>query len=322
MLRLYLAGKSGTRDISQLVESLVWSGDKSSAARKLTASILQGPGWPVPRTGDGMVMGDGDGTLFKGYIVQRSADSERSRLTVTCHDQGMYLHGNDGTYQFRGETAEGMVRTVCRDKGIPVASLAATGIGLSRKFAGVKLDRIVSTAYTLAAQRNGKRYAIRMTPSGLLVKEKGVSRESLELRPRSNLIRAETTESIVNMVNSVAIYSEDGALLQTVGDCRAQDLYRVMERHLTGRTGQDAAAQAQALIDDGGLERSVTVEVLGDRRLVTGETVVVTEDVTGLRGVFWIDGDRHSWKRGQYTCRLTLNCRSVMDMTTAGKKVT
>lgn len=133
MLRLYLAGKSGTRDISQLVESLVWSGDKSSAARKLTASILQGGGWPVPRTGDGMVMGDGDETLFKGYIVQRSADSERSRLTVTCHDQGMYLHGNDGTYQFRGETAEGIVRTVCRDKGIPVASLAATGIGLSRR---------------------------------------------------------------------------------------------------------------------------------------------------------------------------------------------
>ena len=64
----------------------------------------------------------------------------------------------------------------------------------------------------------------------------------------------------------------------------------------------------------------MTVEVLGDRRLVTGETVVVTEDVTGLRGVFWIDGDRHSWKRGQYTCRLTLNCRSVMDMTTAGKE--
>lgn len=320
MLRLYLAGKSGTRDISQLVESLVWSGDKSSAARKLTASILQGSGWPVPRTGDGMVMGDGDETLFKGYIVQRSADSERSRLTVTCHDQGMYLHGNDGTYQFRGETAEGICETVCRDRGIPIASLARTGVQVSRKFAGVRLDKIVFTAYTLAARQNGKRYAVRMTPEGLLVKEKSAGRESLELRPRSNLIRAETTESIAAMVNRAAIYSEDGVLLRTVGDGRAQDLYGVMERHLTERSGQDASAQAQALIDDGGLERNVTVEVLGDRRLITGETVVVREDATGLRGVFWIDGDRHTWKRGQYTCRLTLNCRSVMDMTTAGKE--
>lgn len=320
MLRLYLAGKSGTRDISQLVETMTWSGDKAGIARQLTASVLQGPGWPVPAVGDGVTMGDEEGALFTGYVVRRGADSERSRLTVTCHDRGMYLRGNDGTYQFRGETAEGICETVCRDRGIPIASLARTGVQVSRKFAGVRLDKIVFTAYTLAARQNGKRYAVRMTPEGLLVKEKSAGRESLELRPRSNLIRAETTESIVNMVNSVAIYSEDGALLQTVGDRNAQALYGVMERHLTDRTGQDAAAQAQALIDDGGLERSVTVEVLGDRRLVTGETVAVTEDVTGLRGVFWIDGDRHSWKRGQYTCRLTLNCRSVMDMTTAGKE--
>ena len=321
MLKLYLAGRDGTRDVSQLVESLVWSGDKASITRQLTASVLQGPGWPVPRTGDGVTMGDEEGALFTGYVVQRSMDSERSRMTITCHDRGMYLRSNDGTYQFRDETPEGIVRAVCRDKKIPIVSLAQTGVRVSRKFSGVRLDRIVSTAYTLAAQRSGKRYAIRMTPSGLLVKEKGARGESLELRPRSNLIRAETTESVVNMVNSVAVYSEDGALLDVVGDSRAQALYGVMERHLTERTGQDTSAQAQALLDDGGLERSVTVEVLGDRRLITGETVAVREDVTGLRGVFWIDGDRHSWKRGQYTCRLTLNCRSVMNETTAGSDV-
>ena len=132
---------------------------------------------------------------------------------------------------------------------------------------------------------------------------------------------AETTESIAAMVNRAAIYSEDGVLLRTVGDQSDQDLYGVMERHLTERSGQDASAQAQALIDDGGLERNVTVEVLGDRRLITGETVVVREDATGLRGVFWIDGDRHTWKRGQYTCRLTLNCRSVMNESVSGSDV-
>ena len=321
MLRLYLAGKSGTRDISQLVEPMTWSGDKAGIARQLTASVLQGPGWPVPAVGDGVTMGDEEGALFTGYVVRRGADSERSRLTVTCHDRGMYLRGNDGTYQFRGETAEGICETVCRDRGIPSASLARTGVQVSRKFAGVRLDKIVFTAYTLAARQNGKRYAVRMTPEGLLVKEKSAGRESLELRPRSNLIRAETTESIAAMVNRAAIYSEDGVLLRTVGDQSAQDLYGVMERHLTERSGQDASAQAQALIDDGGLERNVTVEVLGDRRLITGETVVVREDATGLRGVFWIDGDRHTWKRGQYTCRLTLNCRSVMNETTAGSDV-
>ena len=91
MLRLYLAGKSGTRDISQLVETMTWSGDKAGIARQLTASVLQGPGWPVPAVGDGVTMGDEEGALFTGYVVRRGADSERSRLTVTCHDRGMYL---------------------------------------------------------------------------------------------------------------------------------------------------------------------------------------------------------------------------------------
>ncbi len=322
-MTLYLTGRDGTRDISQLAVSAAWSGDKASICRQLTLRLVNLPdsGLPSPRTGDVVTLVDGE-TLFTGYAVQRSLDSEGVVMSVSCYDRGIYLRNNHGTYKFRDKTPEDICRTVCADHGIPISALAETGVPVSRKFSAVSLDKIATTAYTLAAEQTGKRYAVRMTPEGLLVKEKGQSEASLNLRPRSNLIQASTTESIVNMCNSVAIYSQEGSLLRTVNDQGAVDLYGMMQRHVTEKKGADAAAQAKALLDDGALARTVTVEVLGDQRLVTGETVVVEESITGLSGVFWIDADRHTWQRGQYRCRLTLNCRSVMNQTTAGSELT
>ena len=93
-----------------------------------------------------------------------------------------------------------------------------------------------------------------------------------------------------------------------------------MERHITQQEGKeaDAAASAGKLLEDGRLQKTVTVNVLGDVSLLTGETVVVREARTGLAGVFWIDADNHTWKNNNYYAKLTLNCRNVMAAASAG----
>ena len=203
---------------------------------------------------------------------------------------------------------------------MPVKALAATGVPLDRKFTAVRLDQIIRTAYSLASEQAGERYAIRMTPEGLEVKLLDQSGGSINLRPRSNLIQATTTRSIENMCNSVGIYDEYGTRLTSIQDQEAIALYGLMERHV--RQGEDEGrSQAAALLEDGALQQTVSVQVLGDERLITGETVVVEEPETGLQGIFWIDADSHTWARGQYTCRLTLNCRSVMATAGAGSEL-
>lgn len=324
MFTLYLTTADGTRDVTQLVQSLKWCGDKASIARRLEVSLLhrEQSGWPAPALGDVLTLADGEGTLFTGYAVRRTLNSESAVLSCTCYDRGIYLKNNDGTYKFRRTSPEEICRRVCADYGVEAAETAASGVLLDRKFSGVALDKIISTAYTLAAEQTGERYGIRMMPEGLVVKKLEQSQSSLELRQRSNLIEAATTESIVSMVNSAAIYDQQGGLLQTLEDSAAVALYGRMQKHITQRSGQDAAAQARAALEDGALEQTVTVSVLGDRRLITGETVVVSEGSTGLQGLFWIDADVHTWQRGVYQCKLTLNCRSVMTKTTAGSELT
>ena len=95
-----------------------------------------------------------------------------------------------------------------------MASLPSTGIPLRRKFAAVRLSQLITTAWTLVSEKNGKSYAIRYTPDGLLVKERSANSSSLVLKASSNLMDATTKEDASKMVNSVAIYDSSGNFIR------------------------------------------------------------------------------------------------------------
>ena len=317
---------SATRDITRILTTWTWSGDKATISRELSGEVayIEGSRLPVPEIGDLVTMLEGTEKRFVGVILQRSLGSEDSTMAFTAFDFGYYLQRNDGTYKFTGATPEEITRLACSDREIPVSQLPSTGIRLWRKFAGVKLNRLITTAWTLASEKNGKVYAIRYTPEGLLVKERSVNKSNLVLKASSNLMNATTKEDATQMVNSVAIYDSNGNFLRRIGDQAAQKLCGVMEQHVTQNSGKEADADAAArkALEDGRLKKTVTVNVLGDTALLTGETVVVREAKTGLTGVFWIDADVHTWKNKNYYTKLTLNCRNVMATSNAGSEET
>lgn len=322
-MELYLTHGTSSKRITDLLLSWSWSGDKATLVRQLAAEIVfdEMTGLPAPQLGDAVMMTDDSGTaVFDGVVLKRSAGSEDTSMSFTCFDRGIYCRRNDGTYKFRDAAPETITRQVCADYEIPVASLPRSGAKVSRKFAGVALDKIIETVWTLASQQTGEKYAITYTPRGLMVSVRDVSERSLVLKAESNLMDAQTSEDASNMVNSVAIYDSDGSFLRRTGDSAAQQLYGVMEKHLTANASSDVDTdkEAQELLDDGGMQQTVTVNVLGDLSLITGKTVVVRENRTGLQGIFWIDADVHTWKRGNYYCKLTLNCRNVVSGSISG----
>ena len=325
-MTLYLTKSAGTRDITTILTMWTWSGDKATISRQLSGTVayIENSRLPVPEIGDLVTMLEGTEKKFVGIILQRSLGSEDSTMDFTAFDYGYYLQRNDGTYKFTGASPEEMTRLVCGDRSIPVAQLPSTGLQLWRKFAGVKLNQLITTVWTLASEKNGKTYALRYTPAGLLVKERSVSQSSLVLKASSNLMDATTKEDASQMVNSVAIYDSNGNFLRRIGDSEAQKLCGVMEQHVTQSEGEEADADATArkALEDGRQKRTVTVNVLGDTALLTGETVEVREAKTGLTGIFWIDADIHTWKNKNYYSKLTLNCRNVMATANAGSEVT
>lgn len=171
-MELYLTKhRDGTiREITSLAVSWTWSGDKASLSRQLDMEIafLEGSNLPVPEIGDLVTMEDAGNRLFAGVVLRRTAGSEGTTLSATCFDYGIYLQKNDCTAKFTGASPEEITRSLCAGKGIPVASLPTTGISLRRKFSGVKINQAITTVWSLAAEKNGKQYAIRYTPAGRL----------------------------------------------------------------------------------------------------------------------------------------------------------
>ena len=98
-------------------------------------------------------------------------------------------------------------------------------------------------------------------------------------------------------------------------------LYGQFQHILTQRDGEDVGAEAQAYLEDNGLQQTMTVECLGDPELISGSAVLLRANTTGVTGLCWIDSDTHTWKNGQYFCRLSLNFRSLTNEVEAGQEV-
>ena len=94
-----------------------------------------------------------------------------------------------------------------------------------------------------------------------------------------------------------------------------------LEHVLIQKDGEDAGAEAQAWLADHGLQQDLTVETLGDIRLIAGNAVKLRDTGSGVTGLFWIESDTHTWKNGQYYCKVKLNFRNLADDTISGSEL-
>ena len=280
-----------TWDVTERVGTLTWSGSIKRVSRSVEAVMATPNDGSLPELpcelGNELRLWCGGRTRFRGNIVTREKATEGVATTLTALDRGRFLANNEGWYTFRGAAPEEAVRALCGDFGIPVA-----------------LDTIVDGLYTLAARQNGRRYLSRFHGLGELEVVEKPEAAALELAPGKNLQSLRVTEDISKLRNTVEIYSQTGARVRTVSDAESAALYGQFQHILTQRDGEDAGAEAQAYLE-----------------LISGSAVLLRANTTGVTGLCWIDSDTHTWKNGQYFCRLSLNFRSLTNEVEAGQEV-
>lgn len=312
------------RDISQIVQSINWSGDIKQITRQLCVTVAaptQGMDIPELNLGSSLFLQVQGAQKFVGTLVTRRRASMGSTVDLTALDGGWRLAQNQGFYKFQSVTADQAARTVCQDFGIPVARLASGGKTYSRKFPGVPLDKIISTMYTFAGEDSGKRYLSRFDGMGNLeVVEKPLD-ASAAIAPRVNSMGIDISEDISKMSTLVSLYSDDGKLIRTIAGQEGQELGLSLQKIMVQREGADAKKEADAYLADNGLSQTITVDCLGAPEFITGNAVILHENTTGAMGLCWIDSDTHTWKNGQYFCKLKMNFRNLMNKTTGGSEV-
>ena len=310
-------------NITELCRSITWSGDYRNVARTLTFSPVVSavdrhlPRPPTELGGSAQFWHDST-LLMDAYSLERSRDSLGNTIDVTAYDKGLYLTRNSKCMRVTQQTAEAVTAALCGEFGISVGSLASTGVPITRNFLGVNLYKIIMTMYTLASDQTGKKYRIRFRGPDLEVVEMRQSEESILLRPGSNLLSCVTKESASRMTNSVAIYDDEFNLLQTQQDDAAVRLYGLMQAAIKFSAYDDPVGHAKQLLAENGLQTAITLNALGNLKLITGNTVAVEEPVTGTCGLFWILSDVHSWKKNVYQTKITVSLETLMDSQTAG----
>ena len=322
-LLLTAPGGGSVRDLRQLVQTMTWSGSVDQAARELTA-VLAVPRdksvEPPPLEEGALLTLRFDGAdRFTGPLLSVTTTSQSVLTDLSALDRGRYLVGNEGWYRFDGVTPEAAVRTIAGDFSLPLGGVAAAGVTVRRKFPGVSLDRILRTMYALAGEQTGKRYLIRFTGDGRLETVERPTAASLTI---ASTMSVSNTWDITDLSNSVAIRTESGALVRRVEDEASAARSGRLEHVIVQRQGEDAGAEAQAWLRDNGLAQLLTVETLGDPRLIAGEAVILRDTGSGVSGLFWIDADTHTWKNGQYYTKATLNFRNLLDDVSAGSDIT
>lgn len=311
-----------TANITELCQSITWSGDWRNAARTLNFSpVVSESDTNLPKAptelGGSAQFWHGSTLLMDAYSLERSRDSLGNTVDVVAYDKGLYLTRNSKYMRVEAQTPEAVTAALCNEYGIETGELAATGVTITRNFLGVNLYKIIMTLYTLAADQTGKKYRLRFRGSKLEVVEMIQSQETIVLKPGSNLLNCVTKESASRMTNSVAIYDDQFNLISTEGDSEAVALYGLMQAAMKASSYEDPAAHAKKILAENGLKTTITVQTLGNLKLVTGNTVAVHEPVTDTYGLFWIISDTHTWRRNVHQTKLTLSLEALMDSQTA-----
>lgn len=305
----------GSKDLSQVVEKVTWSGDTKQVARKLVFTVATKKSDRfLPKVtigeGDNVLFKDGGKTLFGGPVFDVEKSATGNVTTYTALDLMFYINNSDVNKVF-DDTPEAITAWICSHLGVPFGSAAPTGIKVYMPCLGKKAYEAIMMAYTAASRQNGKKYIpLMQNVNQVCVIEKGALCGAI-LDGGYNLTEATYKTSLQKLVDRVLITDKDGNQIGMVENAEAQKKYGVVQRVYKQEDGKDATTEAKALLQV--IEQSGAVTATNDNRAVSGYAVAVQEAVTGLYGKFYIESDTHTYTDGKEEMQLTLAFSNMMD---------
>lgn len=309
---------TGGKDISQLIEKITWSGDTSQVSRKINFTIAQNkkdtlfPDVSID-IGDEIIMqDDAENNVFGGIIFDADKKGSSKTVSYLAYDLLFYVNQSDVNMVFSG-TPESIVTQICQKLDIPCGELAPTnGVVVKSPCFGKKAYKAIMMAYTVAARKNGTKYIpLIKNINQLCVIEKGTLCGAV-MTGDYNLIDTEYKSTLQNLVNRVIITNSKGNQIKVIEDAESIQKYGLVQKVMKQSDKEDISAEAQkALVS---VENAGSVSgVPNDFRAVSGYSIIVQDEVSGLYGQFYIESDTHTFTNGKAQMDLTLAFENLMD---------
>ncbi|TLS51748.1 hypothetical protein FE782_12590 [Paenibacillus antri] len=316
MIQLLLVLENGTVDMTELVESVEWSGNARKAVRKLTVGLLHlsdngGVPPPVPN-GTGVLFRYGEEELFRGNVF--NAEYKPGKLALTCYDQMIYLTNNKDSYVFKSMKASAVLAKLCADFSIPVGAIKDTEYVIPYMVCDEEtLFDMAKKALGITYRHQGVRYSLFSREGKVqLVPYKENTRKWV-IESGLNLIDYSYGESIENTVTKVKLQGgeEKQTLVATAENKSLQKQFGVLQHYEKIKDKQNRAQLQEAanrmLAEKGKATKTLRLdEALGIAEVVSGTTIVAKVPELGIERTYAVEEDAHRFKGKYHSMSLTL----------------
>lgn len=296
-------------DISELVSQTVWSGNEDEVARRIEIDVLNPlQDYYIPKIelklGDFIALyTDNDKELFQGFILSKEKNSQNGNISLTCVDALYYANKSRSIHNFSKKMAEEITTTLCNEAKIAVGSLAKTEIAQDLP-ANDTIFNIIKDAYDYASSINGKKYIISMKQGKLYVEEKAKSASLVLLSSDNDISGSSYTETLESMVNVVKVYDDAGKQIGEVKNSENIVAYGIFQDVYEKEEDKNYNIVAKNMLK--GIEKTLSIDAIGNFDCVYGSYVTITDNLIGITGDYTIISDSHTIVNGDHTMHLEL----------------
>ncbi|WP_181213305.1 C40 family peptidase [Mesobacillus zeae] len=255
---------------------------------------------------------DGD-EIFRGVIFNTEIASDGS-FSFTAYDYNYYLTKNMDSMKFVKQKASQIIRTICSKYGISAGTIDDTGYVIPKLILRDKtLYDMIMIALTETRKKTGKVFMLGNEKGKLVLRERKSQVKRLIIKDGSNLLSASYSESIEDLRNSVRITGKSGEESKgvTVSDSASTKKYGLMreKEHESEKSVAQLMPIANALLKElNKVARESNIDALGEKSIISGKMVQVSEKMTGISGGFYVITDSHTFEpNGLHSMSITVS---------------
>lgn len=314
-IQLLVVKDKKTIDMTNLVQSVRWSGRKGSSARTITVTMID-DGYRHARSGIDVADGNQcvflvDGKeRFRGILMNQN-QGDKKQLKFKAYDNGIYLANNKDTFVYKNKTADQVFSDVCSRFGIPTGEVAKCSYKIPEltKSKTTGQDAVLD-ALGLDYKATGTRHFISSDKGKLSLLQRKDQVISFVVDGDANLYGYSYTKSIESIKTRVRMISKEGTTLAEKSNSALEQKIGIFQEiqqpdeSLTKAQVKDLVGSVLDTLDDP--EETLTLNILGDPDVISGKAILVKIPHLGISRAYYVDSDDHAFEDNMHTMSLTL----------------
>lgn len=315
-IQLLVVKDKKTIDMTNLVQSVRWSGRKGSSARTITVTMIDDDGYRHARSGIDVADGNQcvflvDGKeRFRGILMNQN-QGDKKQLKFKAYDNGIYLANNKDTFVYKNKTADQVFSDVCSRFGIPTGEVAKCSYKIPEltKSKTTGQDAVLD-ALGLDYKATGTRHFISSDKGKLSLLQRKDQVISFVVDGDANLYGYSYTKSIESIKTRVRMISKEGTTLAEKSNSALEQKIGIFQEiqqpdeSLTKAQVKDLVGSVLDTLDDP--EEMLTLNILGDPDVISGKAILVKIPHLGISRAYYVDSDDHAFEDNMHTMSLTL----------------